>query len=62
MGIENKCRTCKWLKVIGEGTWHDTTECKKEEDFYYCMEYWDEECPQYEEYNEEPNYPEWMER
>ena len=52
------CDTCKYLKVISDGTWHDEIDCKIDMWDYFQE---DIECPRYVELIEEPNYPRWME-
>jgi hypothetical protein len=44
------CDTCKYLKVISDGTWHDEIDCKLGMYDYFQEEF---ECPRYQEYEEE---------
>ena len=59
MRIENKCRTCKYCKVLYDReTQSEELDCKVD-----MWDYFQEniECPRYVELIEEPNYPRWME-
>ena len=54
------CDTCKYLKVISDGTWHDEIDCKLGMYDYFQEEF---ECPKYREsefdYDERWNFPNW---
>ena len=56
---ENKCRTCKYCKIIYDPEYQlEELDCKVDMWDYFQE---DIECPKYVELIEEPDYPRWME-
>jgi hypothetical protein len=55
----NKCRTCKYCKIISDPEYQlEEYDCRLEMWDYFLE---DIPCPKYVELIEEPKYPRWME-